>query len=228
MSFTSHDAAVHTVERSYGLLRAARPTSLRRSASGSPLRRPSTVPQDVRADMRRLSVVMSVAALDTYMHRLILERAFSHEELPKKLAQLDIDFKQLLAQADATRDAARAKPSKPRPRVGVKRQLQDRLLRETFQSYNAVSGALSMAGRSKEWVAIGAKMSPAHQPDEIKRRLDEIVRRRNQIVHEGDYERLQKPQKAKLNGITQAQARRDIDFISALIDAIHEVVSRAP
>jgi hypothetical protein len=176
--------------------------------------------------MRRLSVVMAVAALDTYMHRLILERVFSHDDLPKKLARLDVSFEQLLAQADATRDAARAKPSDPRPRVGVKRQLQERLLRETFQNYNAVSRALNMAGRDKEWSVIGAKMSPPLKPDAIKERLDEIVHRRNQIVHEGDYERLQKPQKAKLNPITQKQARRDIDFIAQVIDAIHEAVSQ--
>lgn len=47
--------------------------------------------------MRRLSIVMAVAALDTYMHRLILERAFKHDELPKQLAQLDVSFKQLLS-----------------------------------------------------------------------------------------------------------------------------------
>jgi hypothetical protein len=145
--------------------------------------------------MRRLSIVMAIAALDTYMHRLILERAFTHDTLPKRLAQLDVNFEQLLAQADATRDAARAQPSNNRPRVGVKRQLQDRLLRETFQSYNAVSQALNMAGRKKEWSAIGDKMSPSMDSDAIKQRLDEILHRRNQIVHEGDYERLKKPQK---------------------------------
>jgi hypothetical protein len=175
--------------------------------------------------MRRLSVVMAVAALDTYMHRLIVERVFSHDDLPRGLAQLDVNFEQLLAQADETRDAARAEPFNSRPRVGVKRQLQDRLLRETFQNYRSVSAALSMAGRSKGWKLIGSKMSPPLEPGEIKQRLDGVVHRRHQIVHEGDYERLQKPQKPKLNEMTQAQARRDIDFIAQVIDAIHEVVS---
>jgi hypothetical protein len=225
MTFTSYDAATDTIERASGLLRAARPNSSRRRSSGELFTRPSTVPSHVRSDMRRLSIVTAVAALDTYMHRLILERAFQHDDLPKSLAALDVPFEQLLAQADATRDAARAKPSKSRPRVGVKRQLQERLLRETFQNYNAVSRALKMAGRAKDWGPIGAKMAPPLTPAEIKRRLDEVVHRRNQIVHEGDYERLQKPQKAKLNKITQPQARRDIDFIAAVIDAIHAVVS---
>lgn len=228
MSFTSYDAATHTIERAKGLLRASQPRRWSRSKTAKKLKlvsRPSTVPPDVRSDMRRLSIVMAVAALDTYMHRLILERAFKHDELPKQLAQLDVSFKQLLSQADATKVAARAKPKNTRPRVAVKRQLQDRLLFETFQNFNSVSQALAMAGRKKEWKSIGAKMSPSIEPDEIKERLNAVVHRRNQIVHEGDYKRLQKPQRAKLNPISQAQARSDLAFIAALIDAIHDVVS---
>jgi hypothetical protein len=168
---------------------------------------------------------MAVAALDTYMHRLIVERAYSHKSLPRGLSQLGVPFEKLLAQADETADAAREAPRNSRPRVGVKRVLQERLLRETFQSHGDVSRALKMAGRSRDWRPIGEQMSPPLNPEAIKERLDLIVRRRNQIVHEGDYERLQKPQKAKLNRITQAQARADIDFISEVIDAIHDVVS---
>lgn len=227
MSFNAYDAAVHTIGRAEGLLRGARPSALRRQKkTGKLVLRRSTVPQEARADMRRLSVVMAVAALDTYMHRLILERAYTHKVLPKKLAQLDVSFEQLLAQAEETRDAARAKPHNSRPRVGVKRQLQERLLRETFQSYNAVSQALTMAGRPKSWAAIGEEMSPQRSPDDIREHLNSIVRRRNKIVHEGDYERLQKPQKAKLNGLTQSEAQRDIEFISQIITAIHAVVSK--
>lgn len=178
-----------------------------------------------RADMRRLSVVMAVAALDTYMHRLILERAYSHERLPKELARLDIGFVHLLEQADATGSAARSAPYKPRPRVGVKRLLRDRLLRETFQTYEAVSRALRMAGRSKDWAAIGVRMSPERTPEDIRERLNEIVKRRNQIVHEGDYARLEKPQGPRRNEMTHRQAARDIGFVEQVINAIHAVVS---
>src|SRR6266508_3758687 len=57
-------------------------------------------------------------------------------------------FEALLAQADAAKEAARDEPRNSRPRVGVKRQLRDRLLRETFQRYDEVANALGMAGRS--------------------------------------------------------------------------------
>jgi hypothetical protein len=75
------------------------------------------MPTSLRDDMRRrLSVVMAVAALDTYMHRLIVDRAYEHgESLPGGLARLDVPFERLLAQADETTVAARADPHYPRP-----------------------------------------------------------------------------------------------------------------
>jgi hypothetical protein len=45
---------------------------------------------------------------------------------------------------------------------------------------------------------------------EIRERLDAIVRRRNQIVREGDYERKERPRRA--------------NFIAQLVDASHAVV----
>jgi len=106
--FTPHDAAAHTLSRAEGLLDAA---------SGSRL------PAGVADDLRRLAVVMAVAAIDTYMHRLIVSRAYEHDELPGKLAGLNIPFEQALALADQRRSpegqerpAARtAEAAAPRP-----------------------------------------------------------------------------------------------------------------
>jgi hypothetical protein len=167
---------------------------------------------------------MAVAALDTYMHRLIVERAYTHEELPPLLNKLDVRFEQLLAQADDAKIAARRKPHNSRPRVSVKRQLRDRLLRETFQKYEDVSRALAMAGRRGKWEAIGTKFNPVLTPGEIHTRLNDIVVRRNQIVHEGDYRRLEKPQGPGRNLLTHTQARSDVEFLADLIDAINAVV----
>jgi hypothetical protein len=135
--------------------------------------------------MCKLSVVMAVAALDTYMHRLIVERVYTHPKrlggglrLPGGLARLDLPFAELLAWADEAGAAARSEPHKSRPRVHVKRQLRDRLLRDTFQRYDDVSRALGMAGVGGNWNAIGANLDPPLEPKEIGERLDAIVMRR--------------------------------------------------
>jgi hypothetical protein len=213
MPFTAHDAATHAIDRARALLDAARPKKIGTSKD-------QAIPIPVRGDMRRLSVVMAVAALDTYMHRLIIERVYTHAELPRGLAKLDIPFVELLAQADDSAVAARSTPHNSRPRVAVKRQLRDRLLRETFQRYEHVSQALAMAGRSGGWDDIGRHMVPPMAPEKIRTRLNEIVMRRNQIVHEGDYRRLERPQGATRNGLSTYEARAAIDFIASLITAI--------
>jgi hypothetical protein len=227
MAFTSYEAATHGIDRAQALLTGARRMGrhIRTNPAGKRIIRPAQLPSATLADMRRQSVVMAVAALDTYMHRLIVERLYTHEKLPNGLARLDIGFEDLLAQADATGAAARATPHHPRPRVAVKRLLRDRLLRETLQTYEAVARALSMAGRPKSWPSIGQKMSPPLSTTELKESLNAIVTRRNQIVHEGDYERLEKPRTPRRNVMTTRQARSDIDFIAQVIDGIHAVVS---
>jgi hypothetical protein len=184
---------------------------------------PAQLPGGVARDVWRMSLVMGVAAVDTYMHRLVVERAYTHDKLPGKLARLEMTFEQLLAKADDAATAARAAPRNTRPRVGVKRQLRDRLLRETFQSYDDVATALGMSGMSGNWDPIGKRLNPTMTPKQIKRRLNGIVFRRNQIVHEGDYERLDRPQRATLNPVNHTQIAADLSWLGDLVDAIDAV-----
>ena len=215
VAFTPYDAAAHAIGRARGLLNASR-------LSVSPQLTPSE-----RNDIRRLSIVMAVAALDTYLHRLVVDRAYTHRILPGALARLDVTFRELLAQADVAGAAARRPQHNSRPRVGIKRQLRDRLLRETFQRYEDVARALGMAGHSKKWDAIGQNMKPSMEPAQIRTRLNGIVMRRNQIVHEGDYERLERPRNARRNSISIKETRADIEFLAHLVEAIHAVISGA-
>jgi hypothetical protein len=212
VSFTPYDAATNTLTRSRGLLKASRRTAT------------PELEVSVRIDIRRLSTVLAVAALDAYLHRLIVDRVYVHKELPGGLATLDVTFGLLLAKADAAKEAARSPTYDSRPRVAVKRQLRDRLLRETFQSYRDVQRALGMAGKSGTWKAIGAQMTPTRTPEQIRDRLNGIVQRRNQIVHEGDYRRLERPQNSRRNAMTYSEAKGAIEFIAQLIGAIDSVV----
>lgn len=135
--------------------------------------------------------------------------------LPGGLAALSVTFEQLLAEAD---DAVQARRDgrDSRPRVRVRRVLRDRLQRETFQSADDVSRALGMAGKSGQWDAIAAAMSGSARGDSkaLRALLNEFVRRRNGIVHEGDYERLERPRTAKLVPLGRAAADDAVEFFS--------------
>jgi hypothetical protein len=163
---------------------------------------------------------MSVAALDTYMHRLIVRRARNHTNLPTKLANLGIPFEYVQELAETAKRDARAAPRNTRPTVGMKKALRDSLLQMTFQSFEDISKGLGMAGLNGNWGVIGPAMTPPQNTTQITKRLIEIGSRRNHVVHEGDYIRQEKPQTARLNPITHAEGVADVDYIGDLIDGI--------
>lgn len=179
----------------------------------------------VKNDLRRSALVMAITAVDSYMHWLVyrqISEVRKEGDLPKSLAKLDLPFTDIAALADATvRD--RRDGVDTRPWVQIKNAMQKRMLKETFQSYEQVGIAFSWAGVEKPWSRVGGKLGI--EADAIKSRLNSLVHRRNQIVHEGDITRASRPQKLKYNDVDPVQVVADVDWIAALIKAIEQVVS---
>jgi hypothetical protein len=207
MPFRQHDAATHALTRAENLLKAA-------STAG--------LPPAVAADIRRSALVLAVAAVDTYMHRLIVDRADMWDALPPKLAETEVRLDQLVEEAQASYRAARRPAFNNRPGVRVKNVLRNQLLLKTFQTQRQIEDALTMAGASGMWGAIGQQLGMTTK--QISRRLSPIVLRRNQIAHEGDYRRLDRRRNPNLNGITHAEVLDDIQFLRGLVNAIHAAV----
>jgi hypothetical protein len=182
------------------------------------------VGRTVRDDLRRLAIVMAVAALDTYMQRLVVSNAYKQTPMPRKLADVTIRFGDLIELADAAVVASR-EDRNIRPRVPAKRLLRERLLRETFQRYERVGEAMAMAGKAKSWEDIAAAMPGGLTQEAVRSSLNSLVERRNAIVHEGDYERLDRPQRATVTRVSPREARQSVKFISDLIGAIHQLTS---
>ncbi|MBX3726103.1 MAG: hypothetical protein KF823_09305 [Xanthomonadales bacterium] len=178
----------------------------------------------VKNDLRRSALVTAVTGVDAYMHWLVYQRLSdvrNQGDLPKALGKLEIPFSDLAQLADATL-SARKRKVKSRPWVQVKHSIQSRLLKETFQSFDQVAKAFSLAGVKEPWSRIAAHLgekSPA-----IKSRLDNLVHRRNQIVHEGDIARASRPQKLKYNDMDHAQTENDVAWIENLIKSAEAVV----
>ncbi len=169
-------------------------------------------------DLVRMALVMGVAALDTYMHAIIrAELTKNSNAVPKALSKLDLRFSELAQLANNT-VAAQQKGKKSRPWVQVKNALHRRLLTETFQSYDAVGKAMSMAGIAKGWSQVATALGCSAK--DIKSRLGKIVHRRNQIVHEGDHRRLVRPQAVTHNQVVPADIQGDLDWLDQLIGAI--------
>lgn len=80
-----------------------------------------------------------------------------------------------------------------------------------------------MAGLGGRWKAISEAFGSSEDASEIKQRLNAIVVRRNQIVHEGDYRRLERPRNKGKNSMSYSEASDSIDFLERLIRAIHSI-----
>ena len=63
------------------------------------------------------------------------------------------------------------------------------------------------------------------QPQDITRRLNKIVDRRNRIVHEGDILRRKRGGKIAYHEITAKEVAGDITWLSSLVDAIEHTVN---
>ena len=124
---------------------------LRRSRRFLDLAQNNLPVRQVKNDLRRMALVMAVAALDSYMHGIVLRRVADvrrRADLPKPLARLEVPFGELADLADASINAQRGGRD-TRPWVQVKASLQRRLLKETFQSYDQVATAFAIAGVDK-------------------------------------------------------------------------------
>ena len=199
------------------LKRANRVLALARSLSSGPYTRQ-------RNDLRRFALVMAVTALDTYMHRAIMKAASverSGGNLPRALRDERVPISSLEELAKAVVEG-RKKGVHTRPWVRVRNTLHRALLRRTFQSFDDIGRGMSQLGVQNGWSKVAVELGTA--PAEIRERLNRIVLRRNQVVHEGDFVRQVRPQQVKYNSVDDEVVRDDVRWVSELLNAIDQVV----
>lgn len=180
---------------------------------------------DIGDDLCRSALFTAVAAIDTYMHWLVFRRLSEvryRANLPRSLARVDIPFSAFATLADSA-IAAQQNGENIRPWVQVKNALQAQLLSETFQSYEQVANAFAIAGIDKAWSKIATQLGT--QPSDLKQRLNHLVHRRNQIVHEGDIMRMSRPRNIRFNDVDHSSIVTDVNWIEDLLDAMQAVVA---
>ncbi|QKK98436.1 hypothetical protein GEV38_21785 [Pseudomonas sp. 13159349] len=171
----------------------------------------------VKDDICRSVLVMAVSAVDSYMHWLVYDKLSDvrkGKDLPPALAKLAVPFSSMALLADSVVENR----NKIRPWVQVKNAMQKKLLSETFQSFDQLSVAMSMAGISGGWKKISEQLGEPTAA--LKARLNHIVHRRNQIVHEGDIMRKSRPRHVVFNDISVDQTIEDVDWLDDLVTAI--------
>lgn len=199
MTISPMQAADDVFCRAEGLVRAS-------TAVADPL---------VAEDMLRSALAFSVAALDTYLHWAIADAPLSGT-LPSALASLDVPLIDMISLSEAVV----ANRQRIRPKVRVRNTIERVILGHTFQSPKGVGDALLMLGKRNAFTKISGTISPAQTAQEIKDRLGKIVRRRNQVVHEGDMQRQSRPQHVRREPVARLEVEADIAWLRTLVSAI--------
>jgi hypothetical protein len=122
----------------------------------------------------RSAVVFTVSALDTYFHDKVKYRVghYSTENLPPSLARFEIPLDQLPKWDKATRKGN-----------VLRNWVVEYLSTKPLQSPSVIADQLKLAGIDSLWNTIEPNNEDRRK---LLNQLNELIKRRNQISHEGD------------------------------------------
>lgn len=181
------------------------------------------------SELLRSAYVSAVSAMDRYFHDIILNNVLSllsrkSDEIPKGLSNFVIPLGDVEAAIKHVIRSRRSEHKAARPRTKIKQCFSEALHRKTFQKPNEIDEAFKMLGIRNIWSSICGELETVNDANEARKKLNQIVKRRNQIVHEGDVRRSERARETKTNQIWPRETRNEIEWISELIRAADKVV----
>ncbi|WP_157749540.1 hypothetical protein [Jatrophihabitans sp. GAS493] len=171
-------------------------------------------------DIRRQSVAMAVAALDTWMHWSIRRVDLRH--LSRILANVDVPFGELVGSGNRSVEARRQGVD-DRPLVRARNTLNERILGMTFQSARQWETGFAMLGVAKGLARAAAAMTPPETRSAVEERLNRLSHRRNKIVHEGDLMRMMRPQRIKREVLSRGEVDDDVAWVRRFLIAVDAI-----
>ena len=168
------------------------------------------------SDLLRWQWVLSVSALDKYVHDVVrigmVQQYLGLRTITDKYNAFRIDMRNHLV----------IKTS-PTPEIEFEKEIIRQHNYLAFQSPDKISDALSFIWSEKhKWDVISTKMSTTISAKDLKTKLNNIVIRRNQIVHEGDCISSIIPLQKQI--INKTDVDDVISFITDLVTAIHGLI----
>lgn len=171
-------------------------------------------------DARRQALVMGIASLDTWMHWKI--RRVDLAVLSRKMQDLRVPFDALVEMGQRSIDARRS-GIEDRPMVRARNELNEQILRMTFQSGRQWEDGFALLGVRSGLASAGAAMFPSETKADVEDRLNRLSHRRNLIVHEGDLRRLVRPQRITRNNVSRADVDGDLIWIRRFLVAANSI-----
>jgi hypothetical protein len=171
--------------------------------------------KQVSDNLLRACITMMVSTIDTFVNELIINSIMyelRESRLVFDLKKIKIDIG-IASEADI----------EVRYRnilICLRRQYS----KETFQSSRQIENGLSAIGIQKIWKNISDSMMLSGE--DIKKKLDLLVYRRNQIVHEGDLDHLHTLREIERNDVDDAR-RFSENLIRAMLKVYSDKISTA-
>lgn len=186
------------------------------------------VSKGVPADLLRAVVVFTVAALDAYMGKRIIEvvskTIIQHHKISDKCVSRitkklkDVDTARVLVNI-----AIQSKPDRK-----IISLLQESLQSETFQKPDQLEGAFQMMGIKDGWTKIKSLTSRGRGPrrmgrrPDVKKAIQGLGERRDDIVHESDMYFSDKHQ-GKLKPISRTKIGTELKTLKRVVLAIDKI-----
>lgn len=179
-------------------------------------------------ELLRSALVMSVSALDRYMHERITKKIVGalqkgnlckeqNEFLIPATVAIQVAIKMVNARKETEKKAIR-------PANEIRNAIQELLFKRTFQSWREIEEGFRLIGV----LGLSGKLQPAYQVADMgptKSTLNKIARTRNRIVHEADLVRHKKGGKPRLHPISASDVRNAIEFLDDLVKKLELVTA---
>lgn len=164
------------------------------------------------SDMLRAGYVLSVSALDTYVHELVLEEMIKIYDGCRPTVPGYQRYRMTLGAFAGSSSLSDA-------RSDVRSQIREQHSYLSFQHPDKIADAIRCVTDIKIWEEVGTNIGK--DAKYVKDRLTLIVDRRNKIAHEADTD----PTFGTLWAISSNDVLGAIDFLDAVAAAIDDIVS---
>ncbi len=166
---------------------------------------------DNASELLRSAIVSAVSALDRYMHEITNTKC--SYLLRKRPKTIPAALLKLEKSATAT-----LKGANPISKTAQRKLIREKLHEKTMQGSGQIDICLQLIGMSGFWNAIASNMGSNLTAKDVKERLNNIVKRRNQIVHEADLIIKPKLANIKLREISREDVEHQIKFIVTFVE----------
>ena len=172
------------------------------------------------SELLRSAVVSAVAALDKYMHLVVVNKCFkllggNKKDIPNHLQKLEVPAIVAVEMVEKLKEKSGARAGDK-----LKKAIQDKLHGHTMQGSNQIDYAVNLMGRRRFWQNVALRMNGNLTAEDVQKKLNKIVNRRNQITHEADILRqIRNRNNNKFRRMRKSEAKKAIRFIEDFVAA---------